>query len=120
MAPDDAVETWPSFPYRTISFDTTPELHQADCQRCGWHTRQSSDRSWIASMAKEHHKVCPNPYYRNGSLMECGCWYACISPGSAVGEAKAECPLHGETVMAKANVKAPIPFGMDNWIVTDA
>lgn len=43
---------------------------------------------------------------RSGALMECGCWWYAF-PGSSVGHTRQECPLHGYTVMAKANVEEP-------------
>lgn len=46
--------------------DTNPDTgrHQADCNHCGWHTRQvdADDRWWVEKMAARHEKLCPFPH----------------------------------------------------------
>lgn len=93
----------------TIKTHTTTR-HQADCDRCGWHTREADGdrgKQWVEYMVAEHEKSCPNPPPpRCGALMKCGCWYYAL-PGDEAGRTKAECPLHGLVVAIKMNVDAP-------------
>ena len=91
----------------SATVNTEPRSWQARCERCGWHTWPTDSKSWAESMAMAHDKVCPNPKPpRNGGLMACGCWNN-VPAGCAVGEFREECPLHGLTVMVKANVAEP-------------
>lgn len=86
---------------------TEPETHQAVCGACGWHTYPVSNKAWAEGMAKLHDETCPAPPpRRSGALMSCGCWWY-ADPGSSVGQTSESCPLHGQSLMAKANVDEP-------------
>ena len=41
--------------------DLQQGLWQADCDRCGWHTRQADSKRWVNEMAALHRKTCPAP-----------------------------------------------------------
>jgi hypothetical protein len=88
-------------------------LWQADCDRCGWHTRQADSKSWVEQLAAWHRNACPNPEPpptpRNGARMECGDWWW-ADPGSAAGATRAFCPIHGDRLMVEANVPEPETF----------
>lgn len=43
---------------------TIVKLWQADCDRCGWHTRQaegSNGAQWVHEMAEKHERDCVIP-----------------------------------------------------------
>lgn len=79
---------------------------QADCDNCGWHTREADQKHWVVRMVEQHKRVCPNPDpLRNGALMECGCWnYA--PAGASVGFVEG-CPVHGSVEAVTMNVPEP-------------
>ncbi len=102
------------FPYGSITIETQKTTYyQADCERCGWHTRQADTKHWVVKMAEQHFAICPNPYYRAGAVAACGCWYY-ASPGDAVGQ-PLNCPIHGATEILKANVDEHVPWGSGTW-----
>lgn len=102
-------------PEISIHEEVRPTLYQADCDRCGWHTRQAEAKWWVERMALLHKEHCPDPHYENGAEMECGCWWR-ATPGSAVGETEEECPTHGRTLVAKANVECPESWTRAWWV----
>ena len=94
-------------------------LFQAECERCGWHTRQADQKWWARQMADAHEKVCPVPEYRrNGALMSCGCWTYEVMPGDSLGKQRYSCPVHGNVTTEKMNVDEPVPYmeGNGRWI----
>lgn len=101
-------------PGEVVSRDVTgieveqTELFQADCVRCGWHTRQSRDRSWIEQLARAHKGACPNPPPpREGGILHCGCW-AYVMPGTVAGSDHWRCPNgHGPQLVVTCNVDEP-------------
>lgn len=104
----------PRFPFGSISIETqTTTYYQADCERCGWHTRQADTKNWVLRMADLHFAICPNPYFRNGAMAACGCWYY-AQAGDSVGMSLA-CPIHGATAIKQANVDEPVPYGKGRW-----
>lgn len=34
-------------------------MFQADCDDCGWHTRQALPKRWVNEMARRHRLTCP-------------------------------------------------------------
>lgn len=98
------------------------DLYQADCVQCGWHTRQSPQKSFIERLARWHRKNCPNPKPpRNGGLLMCGCWVD-LMPGSSVAPDpvhpttnwhRAICPNgHNEQAIIQCNISDPdYPYG---------
>ena len=94
-----------------------PATHQGECDQCGWHTRESDSEKWVQRMNDAHDKSCPNPFYRYGAAMACGCWTFHVSSGEACGEHNYECPMHGRTTTIKMNITEPTPYvpGCGNW-----
>lgn len=42
-----------------VFYDEGTERYQADCDNCGWHTRESGAKSWVLTMADQHVQDCP-------------------------------------------------------------
>lgn len=107
------------FPPGSITIEVI-ERFQAECERCGWHTREFSggDRALrqIEHLSRLHMNVCPNPKIRSGGTTDCGCWTYEVSPGESTGDKEKTCPVHGPTTIVKMNVDEPTPWGTKRWV----
>lgn len=103
---------------RAIKVHTEPALHQAVCERCGWHTRAAPKMEVIQHLAVVHKQHCPNPLRANGARMACGCWWL-ADFNTIAGVTSADCPVHGRVLMTEANVLGS-PWGTRTWEPADA
>ncbi len=47
-----------------VFYDDDTERYQADCDNCGWHTRECGSRVWTLTMATQHVDDCPRKVRR--------------------------------------------------------